>query len=1014
MKSRWLSTFMVLALAVVGLTANVAFSQGIPTGTINGNVSDVNGAPLPGVSVTASSTALQGTRTAVTNVNGDYTFAFLPPGDYTVTMTLSGFQTVTRTAKVSSGQQIAVSAKLAMAGVTTVVTVSAQSETVSQGSAATTTYSADTLDKLPVARTIQSSVSLTPGVNTNGPNGAITVAGGMSYDSTFTVNGVNIQDNIRGTPTAVYIEDAIQETSTMTSGVSAEYGRFTGGVVNAVTKRGGNDFSGSFRMTENNDNNKAQTPIKTTYLDKWVPTYEGTLGGPIWKDTIWFFGAARYNDQKTSSSTAAITPGGPTQSFPQRNLNDRYEGKLTISPLPNHTLTADYTWTTTHSDNYYFTPLPILDTNVTYNRQTPSDLLNFQYNGVITSDFFLEGSYSKKTFTFINSGGTDQSLVGGTAAISQAQGSGQFFSPIFCGVCSPESRNNQDISAKGTYFLSSQSLGTHSIALGYQNFESKRLSNNYQSGSSWFFSASSVTQVGGNLYPVVDANSYLEYYPIPVLSQGSNLKTQSVFLNDNWKLGSHFSFNLGVRYDKNHAIDQGGHLVANDDQFSPRLAASYDPKGDGTFRVTGSYARYVGQIQEGIAGSGATQAGAPASYYYFWSGAPINTTCGQPGGTCTPTAQVLAQMYGALGVTGTGMFPTVPADVINLPGVNQVILSPLKSPNANEYAVGFGGAVGGNFTYRVDGVRREFADFYALDRNLGTGHVSDALGNVYDLGLYVNSNVPTRNYTALNTSLAYRSGPLNVGANWTWSHTIGDFVGENSGSGPLTYGGLNYPEYVQASWNTPKGDLSQDQRHRVNIYGSYDWRLGPVTFTPGLLWSINTGTPYGASGSIRSYPYVPANLACTSSTETNCYLNPPTTVTYYFTPRDAYRTSTINRTDLSLNISAKVGPVELFVMPQIFNLFNNQGVTFVNNTGAVNTSVLTGTGTTPNANGLVRFNPFTTAPIECPQTDTAGQCAALGANWKKGPQFGNPVSGSSTAPSFQIPRQWLITFGARF
>jgi len=1017
-KRLWL-VLLVLPL----LTGIPLWAQGIPTGTLNGNVSDENGAPLPGVSVTASSPALQGTRTTVTNVNGDYTFAFLPPGDYSVKMNLSGFQAVTKTAKVSSGQTIAVSGKLALSGVATVVTVSAQSETVSQGAAATTTYSADALDKLPVARTITSSVSLTPGVNTNGPNGMVTIAGGMSFDSTFTVNGVNIQDNIRGTPTAVYIEDAIQETSTMTSAVSAEYGRFTGGVVNAVTKRGGNDFSGSFRMTENNDNTKAQTPIHTVYNDQWIPTYEGTLGGPIWKDTIWFFGAVRYNDQKTSSSTAAVTPGGPTESFPQRNLNDRYEGKLTISPVPNHTFTADYTWTTTHSDDYYYTPLPILDTSVTYNRKTPSDLLTFQYNGVLTSDFFLEGSYSKKTFTFINAGGTDTSLIGGTAAFSAAQGYGQFYSPLFCGVCSPETRDNQDISAKGTYFLSSESLGTHNIAVGYQNFASKMLSNNYQSGSSWLLGASSVIQQNGNLYPVIDANSYLEYYPIPVLSQGSNLQTQSVFLNDNWKLGSHFSFNLGVRYDKNHALDAGGHLVANDSQVSPRLAASWDPKGDGTLRVTGSYARYVGQIQEGIAGSGATQAGVPASYYYYWAGAPINTTCGQPGGTCTPTAQVLAQMYGALGVTGTGMFPTVPADSITLPGVNQIIQSPLKSPNANEYAVGFGGSLGGNFTYRVDGVRREFADFYALERSLATGHVADALGNEYDLGLYVNSNVPTRNYTALNTSLSYRSGALNVGGNWTWSHTIGNFGGENSSSGPLTFGesvlgalsgGTNYPEYTQASWNTPKGDLSQDQRHRVNLYGSYDYRLGPVTLTPGLLWSINTGTPYGAAGAIRSYPYVNANLACTSPTQTNCYLNPPPAVTYYFTPRDAYRTDTINRTDISLNIAGKIGPVELFLMPQVFNLLNNQGVTFINNTAAVNTSVLVGTGTTPNANGLVRFNPFTTAPIECPQTDTASQCAALGANWKKGPQFGQATSGSSAQPSFQIPRQWLLTFGARF
>src|SRR5450830_440994 len=1005
-KKIWL-VLLVLPL----LVANYVWAQGIPTGTLSGNVGDEAGAGLPGVSVTTTSPALQVSRTTVTNVNGDYVFPQLAPGEYTVTAALSGFQTATRTIKVSSSQEVKVNVKLAMAGVTTAVTVAAQSETVSQGSAATTTYSADTLDKLPSARTIQSSITLTPGVNQNGPNGAFTVGGGMSYDSTFTVNGVNIQDNVRGTPTALYIEDAIQETSTMTSAVSAEYGRFTGGVINAVTKRGGNAFSGSFRVTENNDNTKAQTPIHTTYTDKWVPTYEGTLGGPIWKDTIWFFGAVRYNDAQTSAATAAVTPGGPTESFPQRNLGIRYEGKLTITPFANHTITGDYTWTTLHSDNYYFTPYPIIDTNVMYNRMTPSDLLNFQYSGVLTSDLFLEGSYSKKTFTFINSGGTNTSLIGGTAAVSQADGYGQFFSPIFCGVCSPESRDNQDISAKGTYFLSSQSLGTMSIALGYQNFDSKRMSNNYQSGSSWFFSASSVVQQGGNLYPVVDASSYLEYYPIPVLSQGSKLQTQSVFVNDNWKVNNSLSFNLGVRWYKNHALDAGGHLVADDSQFSPRLAVSYDIKGDGKFRVSGSYARYVGQIQEGIAGTGGTSAGSPASYYYFWDKPgqnPINTTCGQPGGTCTPTAQVLQQMFANLGVTQTGMFPTVPADSISLPGVNQVILSPMKSPNANEYSLGFGGNLGSNFVYRVDGIYRKFSDFYALDRNLGTGHVSDALGNVYDLGFYVNSNTPERNYTALNTSLSYRNGPLNVGGNWTWSHTIGNFVGENSGSGPLTYQGLNYPEYVQASWNTPRGDLSQDQRHRIRIYANYDFLLGPITISPGLVQAFDTGTPYGAAASIRSYPYVALGCTTPGIDQAHCYLTPPATVSYYFTARDAYRTDTIKRTDLSVNIAGKIGPVEIFIQPQVFNVFNAQGVTFINNPTGINTAVYAGTGTSPDSRGLVRFNPFTKTPVECPQSNTAAQCTAMGANWKLGPQFGQPVSGSSTQPSFQIPRSYLV------
>jgi len=1004
----------LVLLSLSLLAASPVRAQGIPTGTLTGRVSDEQGGALPGVGVSITSPALQGGRTAVTNVNGNYTFLFLPPGDYTVNFALSGFQPVALTKKVAAGQEIAADARLVLAGVTSAMVVTAQSEAVSTTSQATTTYSADVLDKLPVTRTMLSSVVLSPGVNQNGPNGAVTISGAMSFDSVFNVNGVNVQDNLRGTPTSLFIEDAIQETSTMTSGVSAEYGRFTGGVVNAVTKRGGNDFSGSFRMTENNDDTKAQTPIPTTYTDKWVPTYEGTLGGPIWKDTVWFFGAVRYNKQETSSSTAAVTPGGPTTTIPQTNQNDRYEGKLTISPLPNHTLTGEYTWTTTHSTNYAFPNLPILDASPTflYNRELPSDLLAFNYTGVLTSDLFLEGNYSKKTFTFINAGGTDTSLIGGTAGLSQANGLGQFYSPIFCGVCSPETRNNKDFSAKGTYFLSAGSLGTHSVSFGYQNFQSMLKANNYQSGSSWLLYATSVSQVGGNLYPVIDANSYLLYAPIPELSQGSDLQTQSVFVNDAWKLGSHLSFNVGVRYDKNHAIDSGGHLVANDSQYSPRLAAAYDVKGDGTFRVTGSYARYVGQIQEGIAGSGASPAGAPGSYYYFWQGPSINLACPP---ACTPTSQVLQQMYNYMGVSGTGMLPTnATAGIINLPGINQRILSPLSSPNANEYSIGLGGAVGSNLVYRVDAIRREFADFYALSRNLSNGHVSDALGNEYDLGVYINSNAATRNYTALNTSLSYRWNSLTVGGNWTWSHTIGNFVGENTGSGPLAYTGLNYPEYVQASWNTPKGDLSQDERHRVRLYANYDFKAGPVSISPGLLQSIDTGTPYGASGSIRSYPYVDPNLACSSAGQTNCYVSPPTTVTYYFTSRDAYRTPTVSQTDISLNIAGKIGPVEVFVMPQILNLFNGQTVTLINNSTGINTSVFAGQGTTPDSRGLVRFDPFTTAPIQCPQADSAAQCAAIGANWKLGPSFGKPVSGSSTQPSFQIPRQWLVTFGARF
>jgi hypothetical protein len=101
-------------------------------------------------------------------------------------------------------------------------------------------------------------------------------------------------------------------------------------------------------------------------------------------------------------------------------------------------------------------------------------------------------------------------------------------------------------------------------------------------------------------------------------------------------------------------------------------------------------------------------------------------------------------------------------------------------------------------------------------------------------------------------------------------------------------------------------------------------------------------------------------------------------------------------------------------MPQIYNILNGHAMSFINNASGINTSVSAGKGTTPDSHGLVRFNPFTTAPVECPQGDSKAQCTALNANWQLAAQFGQPTSGSATQPSFQIPRQYLITFGARF
>jgi hypothetical protein len=503
-----------------------------------------------------------------------------------------------------------------------------------------------------------------------------------------------------------------------------------------------------------------------------------------------------------------------------------------------------------------------------------------------------------------------------------------------------------------------------------------------------------VVVVNDVIYPVIDEGSWLNYAPIPVFSQGSDVRTWSVFVNDSWKLNNNFSFGIGVRYDKNDATDSQGAKVADDSSFSPRISVNYDVKGDGKLRVTGSYAKYVGQIQETQAGAGSS-AGSPASYYYYWTGKSYNT----PGQPLTPTAQVLREMFTYWGITGTNQFPNVPADTASVPGVNVKIGDGLESPYSEEFVVGIGGTVGQNLVYRVDAVRREYKSFYSQRQDTTTGQVVDSLGNAYDLAIVQNSDRPEREYTGLHSSLNYRLGALNLGANWTWSHLIGNVALENTGSGSIRSGFESYPEYFDVKWFAPRGDLATDQRHRVRLTAAYDYKLGPVTLTPGLIQAYDTGTPYGAAA------VGTAGVAVSPYVTNPGYVAPPSRNTYFFTSRDAYKTDDIWRTDISLNLSGKIGPIEIFVQPQVLNLFNNQAITTVNQT------VTVGTGATASATtGLKRFNPFTETPIECPQTGTAAECTALGANWKKGTNFGKATSSAG----FQIPRTWFISMGVRF
>ncbi|HXT21007.1 MAG TPA: TonB-dependent receptor [Thermoanaerobaculia bacterium] len=978
----------VIALACACLLGSAAMAQ-IPTGTLSGHVSS-EGAGLPGVAVTITSPALQGERQGVTTENGDYLIPLLPPGAYHVVFALTGFQDVQREVTISVGQTASLDAELSMASVSEEIVVTGNMEKISTVPQASVTYTKTFVEELAVDRNIRQATLLSPAAAETGPRSGrvpnIVISGNMSFENLFLVNGVVVNENIRGQPLDLFIEDAVEETTVSTSGISAQYGRFAGGVINTVTRAGGNEFSGSFRTNFTNQKWEGKTPLTVAQTDKVNETYEGTLGGYLWKDRVWFFLAGR--DLDTTNTSFTLAPA--TTPYPVDRSQRRLEGKLTFAATPRHRFVATaFDLDESETGNNFNNVALDLDSLVA--RETPQSLKAINYTGILSNNFFVEAQYSERKFEFVGSGSLFTDLIKGTLIVGT--GGERWNSPTFCGVCRIEERSNENLLGKATYFLSTDKLGSHELLAGYDTFDDIRVADNHQSGSD--FRITGVTpvvigtgtsaQVFGRFGVTATANS-IQYNPIIVSSKGSHFKTNSFFVNDSWRLSDRWSFNVGLRYDQNDGEDQSGAKVIEDSKISPRLAASWDLRGDGDLLFTAAWGRYVAAIANSQADA-SSAAGNPANFLWFYRGPAINATGTPTVDNHAALAQIFAWFNSVGGINNRD--PTIFRGA-SVPGLNQFLADDLASPHTDEITVGATKRLGSRGVVRVDLVHREGDDFYIDRVDLSTGIAQTPFGPL-DRGIRENdSSLLKREYNGLHTQFRYRVGDTwELGGNYTLSKLEGNVDGETAGSGPVPSALLNYPEYKAFAQHNPEGDLAADQRHRARAWVVWN----PFTtdhhgLSISLLETYYTGTPYGALGLVdtRASATSPPGLIVNPG-----YASPPTSVNYYFTDRDAFRTDTITRTDIAVNYSFKWGlfgqDLEFILQPEVLNLFNEDGVE------AVNTTVQQATNTA----GLQRFNPFTDTPVE-------------GVHWRKGPTFGQPRNDLD----FQLPRTFRLSAGVRF
>ncbi len=1002
---RFAKYWLVVLLAIVA-TPGVAGAQST-TGTISGRVSDPQGGTLPGVAVSVESPNLQGVRTIVTTENGDYMFPMLPSGSYAVSFELQGFERTVRTVSVAATNKVPLDVTLGLATVRESVDVTAQpAEVLVRTAQVALNLKQDLIAALPNTRDINAALLLAPSVHTTGAAGGVSISGSASFQNLFLMNGVTINENLRGQPNALFIEDAIQETTIATGGISAEFGRFSGGVVNVVTKSGGNTLSGSFRESFNNDKWRTHTPFeqttiardpagRDTRLDDLVPQHEYTLGGPALRNKLWFFTAGRIQTQ-AERRTLAVTNIPYDFKRPTR----RYEGKLTYSPESNHRFQGTYTTVVDNQENSTFNAALSMDLNSLGTRKQPQSLYSLNYNGVLSSNLFVEVLWSRRNSAAEGVGAKTRDLIDGTLLVDRARGSSRYWSDTFCGVCSPERRDNENVNIKGSYFLSSRAAGTHAMTFGYDNFNDIRSANNYQSGSDYrILGTTSVLRGSGDatvIYPqfLGDGTTFIQWNPIPVLSNGSSFRTHGAFYNDSWRVNGRLTANLGVRFDRNQGRDQEGKLVTTTGALSPRLGVVFDPTGSQTWSVTANVAQFVDAIANSIADASST-AGNSQGFVYTYRGPSINADA--TAGTLVDTRAAIAQVFAWYNANGGADLPLAQAP--NLPGVNTRIGTDLRSPRVMEYSAGISRQFS-RASVRADYVYRDWSGFYVQRTDMSTGRVSNAVGQAFDVTLIENSDGLTRHYSGATFQGTYRFKGGDAGATYTLSRLWGNNDGESRNAGPTAATALRYPEYTQASWNYPTGDLSADQRHRARVWATYT-----LPWVSGLSFSgiqlLESGLPYGAVGGVDPRPYV-----------TNPgYVSPPpgTVTTYFYTARDAFRTAGQRRFDFAstykFGVRTGAKALDLFFQAQVINLFDSFqlcacGGTVFQNGGAVDlfsidqsvrTAVVPGGGT------FATFNPFTTAAVE-------------GTNWAKGPNFGNALN----RLAYTSPRQLRVTFGVRF
>jgi hypothetical protein len=940
MKPAW-----ILAL-LLGLAAAPLFAQ--TTGIIEGTVTDEHGASLPGVTVEATSPNLQGSKLAVSDATGKFHFVFMPPGVYMVKFTLQSFATMEQTGiHVELGRVVTLQVQMRSAFKEQVVVSGAAPTIDLKSTESGVNIGENQFRLLPSQRNYASYAAVAAGVtldngacaasgigSANSDNVCMNVYGSTGSENTYYIDGVNttgIQYGVQGKNLNF---EFVQELQVKTGGYEAEFGRATGGTVNVITKSGGNEYHGSVFGYDDRNNrqgnlSKDVVAISSTLGSSWVQSgytrndYGADLGGYAVKDKLWFFGAYDYvkNDSDHQVASDFTRFGGPNYGFPT-------VGSVLVDEVTRNLWSGKLTYRASDSSSFIVSAFgdPTTETGpigaggnlagnvgafMGSNTSGGTDATG-KYEGVLGQAWVLDVQASQHK---------EEAIPGGVGTNTVALW--DFTHPLYLqsgvlpqwdgwGYVLQSRLTRDDYHADLSYFLNKFG-GDHELKFGVEQEHIGIDNVTAISGGQWISKFSTVINgqpvtyyehfIHMNRLPPIDPatgkpdplridNSYIS--PIAVNSKDNNY---AAYLQDKYRIGTNLTLDLGVRWERQEMYRPDGSVAVNlNKNWAPRLGFVWDPKGNGSSKVYGSWGYFYETIPTDIIVRDLASE-IDGSMYNFdgAENAPNRLNV-----TCDPYVNANIRPCYILGSSSTPVDP-------NLKGqyVQEIILGG-EQEVATDLVIGVKGI------YR--NLERVVEDALTASGGYSIGNPTEGVENVsFDLnggGPYTTPKA-TRTFKGIEIDVRKRfTNNWQLFGSYLYSKLYGNYDGtyqEFTGQlDPNMNSLFDFADFqIHNGYNGETGPLTNDRRHQLKVNASY-------TFPFGLNGGISA---YWRSGvSITAYGY------------TNEYGN----WEYHLSDSGAFgRTPSEYEADLHVDYPFKFKGVQVTLLMDVFDLLNRQGVTGV-------------------------------------------------------------------------------------